>query len=40
MKGICEVEVPPDFEPSAGQLVACYLYDPSIEQLRSEASRA
>lgn len=27
MKGVCEVEVPPDFEPSAGHRVACYLYD-------------
>lgn len=27
MQGICEVEVPPDFEPSGGHRVACYLYD-------------
>lgn len=27
MQGICEVEVPPDFEPSSGHRVACYLYD-------------
>jgi len=40
MKGICEVEVPPDFEPSSGHMVACYLYDPSIEQMRRGVSRA
>lgn len=27
MQGICEVEIPPDFEPSQGHRVACYLYD-------------
>ena len=26
MKGLCEVEVPPDFEPSSGHRVACWLY--------------
>jgi len=31
MEGICEVEVPPDFETKAGHLTACYLYDPSID---------
>ena len=40
MKGICEAEVPPDFEPSSGHMVACYLYDPSIEQMRRGVSRA
>ncbi len=29
MQGICEVEVPRDFEPSAGHRVACWLYDES-----------
>jgi len=40
MQGICEVEVPPDFEPAAGHLVACYLYDPSVEEMRRRVSRA
>lgn len=27
MKGICEEDIPPDFEPDPGHRVACYLYD-------------
>jgi peptide/nickel transport system ATP-binding protein len=26
IKGLCEVEVPPDFEPESGHLVKCWLY--------------
>ena len=40
MQGICEVEVPPDFEPSPGHRVACYLYDQSIEAIRRRAAPA
>ncbi len=28
MKGICDVQEPPDFEPEPGHLVACWLYQP------------
>lgn len=27
MQGVCEADVPPDFEPSSGHRVACWLYD-------------
>lgn len=40
MQGICEVEVPPNFEPSAGHLVACYLYDESIQPIPRAQSQA
>jgi peptide/nickel transport system ATP-binding protein len=26
MKGLCDVEDPPDFEPEPGHAVACWLY--------------
>lgn len=28
MKGICDVQEPPDFEPEPGHLVSCWLYQP------------
>jgi peptide/nickel transport system ATP-binding protein len=31
MEGICEVDVPPEYEPEPGHFVACYLYDPEID---------
>jgi peptide/nickel transport system ATP-binding protein len=31
MEGICEVNVPPEYEPEPEHFVACYLYDPEID---------
>jgi peptide/nickel transport system ATP-binding protein len=31
IKGLCEVQEPPDFEPEPGHLVACWLYQASVE---------
>ncbi len=40
MQGICEVEVPRDFEPSAGHRVACWLHDESREVIPRASSGA
>lgn len=31
MPGICDVKEPPDFEPEAGHLVQCWLYDKKVD---------
>ncbi len=40
MKGICEVQVPPAFEPSSGHRVACWLYDERRQIPPTVSSRA
>lgn len=40
MQGICEVEVPQDFEPASGHRVACYLYDERREAVPAVSSPA
>lgn len=40
MKGICEIEVPRDFEPSSGHRVACWLYDDGRQVGSPVSSRA
>ncbi len=40
MQGICEVEVPPDFQPSTGHHVACYLYDERRQAVPAASSPA
>lgn len=32
IEGVCNVEVPPDFEPEAGHLVACWLYKENAQR--------
>ncbi|MCB0062474.1 MAG: ABC transporter ATP-binding protein [Caldilineaceae bacterium] len=36
MPGICEVEIPPEFEPNSGHLTACWLYDPIRENVKRD----
>ncbi len=40
MKGICELEVPHDFEPVPGHRVACWLYDERSQRIPTGPSRA
>jgi len=40
MQGICEVEVPPDFQPATGHHVACYLYDERRQAIPAASSPA
>ena len=40
MQGICEVEVPPDFQPASGHHVACYLYDERRQAIPAASSPA
>lgn len=40
MQGICEVEVPPDFEPSSMHRVACYLYEERRQAVPAMSSPA
>jgi peptide/nickel transport system ATP-binding protein len=39
MAGLCDVEFPPDFEPTPGHQVACWLYDESRQALPKEPSQ-
>lgn len=39
MQGLCEVEIPRDFEPAAGHRVACWLYDESSQAFPTVPSR-
>lgn len=39
MQGVCEVEIPPDFEPAPGHRVACYLYDGQHGAARADVPR-
>lgn len=40
MKGVCELQVPPHFEPSSGHHVACWLYDERRQTVPALSSRA